>query len=348
MQILVPSLLRIKPNALFKIGKYLRACGYHEVAVIYGEGVKEMLNQTLEISFMSSEITVIYEDTAKTNDLDDAFVSAKQIPSRTKALIAIGGGRAIDYCKYIALITQLPIISVPTIVSNDGFCSPLSSMLVNGARRTIKTKIPEGVIVDTQILANAPEIFLYSGIGDLFCKITAIFDWKLAFNKTGEYVNDFAATVSRNAVETFLQYRDRNICNTGYLDIIVSSLMMSGIAMEIANSSRPASGSEHLISHAYDKYAKTPSLHGLQVGVATYPVSYLQSHTFDSVKRIMLESGFADFMKKHPLDKSDFIKAVQHAPEIKENYYTILSEKDSMEKMIDFIETDALMQSMLN
>jgi len=347
MEILVPSLLRIKTNALYKIGKYLRICGYQGVAVIYGEGVKDMLNKILDISFTSSEIKVVYEDTAKTNDLDDAFFSAKQIPSSAKALVAIGGGKTIDYCKYIALINKLPLISVPTIISNDGFCSPLSSMLVNGARKSVKTKIPDGVIVDTQILLNAPEMFLYSGIGDLFCKVTAIFDWKLAYKKTGEYVNDFAAVVSRNAVETFLQYRDKSFSNTEFLGIIVSSLLMSGIAMEIAQSSRPASGSEHLISHAYDKFAKNPSIHGLQTGVASYPMSYLQGDTFDTVKQAILESGFADFMEKNPLDKSDFIKAIQHAPEIKENYYTILSERDSMERVIDFIESDALMQRML-
>jgi len=347
MEILVPSLLRIKPNALYKIGKYLRNCGYHEVAVIYGEGIKELLYKVLEISFISSEIKVIYEDTAKTNDLDDAFFSAKQIPSKTKGLVAIGGGKTIDYCKYVALINQLPLISVPTVVSNDGFCSPLSSMLVNGARKTIKTKIPDGVIVDTNILLNAPEMFLYSGIGDLFCKITAIFDWKLSYKKTGEYVNDFAAVVSRNAVETFLQYRDKNISNTEFLGIIVSSLLMSGIAMEIAQSSRPASGSEHLISHAYDKIAKNPSLHGLQTGVASYPMSYLQGETFLAVKQAILESGFADFMEKNPLDKTDFIKSIHHATEIKENYYTILSEKDSIDKAVNFIETDELMQRML-
>lgn len=348
MEILVPSLLRIKPNALYKIGKYLRLCGYREVAVVYGEGVKEMLYKTLEISFISSEIKIVHEDTSKTNDLDDAFSSAKQIPSRAKALVAIGGGKTIDYCKYIALINKLPLISVPTIVSNDGFCSPLSSMLVNGARKTVKTKIPDGVIVDTQILLNAPEMFLYSGMGDLFCKITAIFDWKLAYKKAGEEVNDFAAVVSRNAVETFLQYRDKSFSNTEFLSIIVSSLLMSGIAMEIAQSSRPASGSEHLISHAYDKFAKKPSIHGLQTGVASYPMSYLQGEeTFATVKQAILESGFADFMEKNPLDKPDFIKAVQHASEIKENYYTVLSEKNSIEKTIDFIETDELMRRMV-
>ncbi len=347
MEIIVPSLLRIKPNALHKIGKYLRTGRHTEVAVIYGEGIKDLFNQVIEISFASSEIKIVYEDIARTNILDEAFNAAKKLPQNTKAIVAIGGGKAIDFCKYMALITQLPVISVPTVISNDGFASPLSSMDVNGRRRTVKTKIPEGVIVDTQILRNAPQKFMYSGIGDLFCKITSIFDWKLAYKKTGEYVNDFASTICRNAVETFIQYRDKDLSSTDYLGIIVGSLLMTGISMEIAGSSRPASGSEHLISHAYDKLAKKPTLHGLQTGVACYPISYLQGDTHEIVKKVIVESGFVDFIEKEPLSREDFITAVRHAPEIKENYYTILSEKDSLEKLIAFTESDELMKRML-
>lgn len=347
MEISVPSLLRIKPNALHKIGKYLRDCGFTEIAILYGEGVKEMFFPILEISFASSEIKVLYEETVGTNNLDDAFQTAKNISSRIKAIVALGGGKAIDYCKYIGLITQLPVISVPTLISNDGFCSPFSSMLVNGKRKTVKTKIPDGVIVDTQIIQKIPAKFIYSGMGDLFCKITSVFDWKLAYKKTGETVNDFAAIICTNAVDTFKYYQNKEIANLEYLGILISSLLMTGIAMEIAMSSRPASGSEHLISHAYDRIAKKPSIHGLQVGVASYAVSYLQEITHETVKTIVQESGFLQQMTETRLDKKEFLLAIQHAPEIKENYYTILSEKNNISRLIEFVESDPLMKKMV-
>jgi glycerol-1-phosphate dehydrogenase [NAD(P)+] len=347
MEILVPSLLRIKPHALYKIGKYMRKDVFNNVALFFGEGIKDLLFNQIQISFESSEIKILYEEVVSTNNIDDAFASAKKLPGRTKAIIAIGGGMAVDYCKYVSFITQLPLISVPTIISNDGFCSPLSSLTVNERRKTVKTAIPYGVIVDTEIIKSAPEKFIYSGIGDLFCKITALYDWKLSFNKTGEYVNDFAIVISQNAVDTFRYYQNKSFDNPEYLGIIASSLLMNGIAMEIARSSRPASGSEHLISHAYDKYAQKPSHHGLQVGVASYAVSYLQKITHERVKDVIQDTGFYDFISKNKLNKEDFITAINHASEIKEDFYTILSEKDSIERLTEFVETDELMKNML-
>ncbi len=348
MEILIPSLLRIKPNALFKIGKYLRLCGYTEVSVIYGEGIKNLFYSTIEISFASSEIKVVYEEIALSSNIEEAFTTTKKMPKSVKAIVAIGGGKALDYSKFVGHVLHLPVISVPTVISNDGFASPLSSMDVDGKKKTLKTRIPHGVIVDTEIIRKAPERFIYSGIGDLFCKVTSIFDWKLSYKKTGEIVNDFASVICKNAVDTFIYYHNKDLNNTEYIGIIVSSLLMTGIAMEIAGSSRPASGSEHLISHAYDKIAAKPSMHGLQTGVASYAVSFLQgSQSYEQLKNIIQKSNFLDFMTKNPLNKEDFKKAVLLAPEVKENYYTILSEKDSADKIMNFIENDEFMKMMM-
>lgn len=351
MEINVPNLLRIKPNAMHKIGKYLAQCGYKNVALIYGEGIKEMFGGVINISFESADIRVLYESVVKTNNADEAFDCAKKIPKHVTCMVGIGGGKALDFCKYIAFVNQLPMFSVPTLVSNDGFCSPFSSMLVNGKRKTVHTKIPEGVVVDTAIIAKTPARFIYSGMGDLFCKITAVADWKLSYKKRGEYVNDFAADICTNAVKTFRYYPDKSIDNLEYLGIMISSLLMTGIAMEIAETSRPASGAEHMISHAYDAAigealeknpnSVKPSIHGLQVGVASYFTSFLQGTTFESVKEVMKNCGFFDYVAEHePLDRALFLEAFKNAPEVKEDYYTILSENDSDERFAEFLETD--------
>lgn len=348
MEITIPTLLRIKPNAINKIGKYLRADGYNEVALYYGEGIKDFLAEKVQVSFDSSEIKISHEAVTSTNEIDDIFHEAQRIPQRVKAVVAIGGGKAIDYCKYLAFVNQLPVVVVPTIISNDGFASPFSSLVVNGKRRTVKTIIPHGVLLDTEILRKSPEKFLYSGIGDLFCKYTAVFDWKEAFRKRGRPLNDFAAVISLNAADTFYYYPNKDFANLEYLRIIASSLLMTGVAMEIAGSSRPASGSEHLISHAYDRISSQPSLHGLQVGVASYAVSYLQSEENHQRLRNSIESsGFLQFMGKNPLIHDDFIESVKHAPGIKDDFYTVLSEKGSIERLVEWIESDEYMKRML-
>jgi len=347
MEIIVPSLLRIKPNALHKIGKYLRDEKFSQVALFYGEGLKPLFAQTVEISMASSEIKIVHEDVATSNDIEDIFQKSLGMPQKLDAIVAIGGGKVIDCCKYLALLRQVPLVSVPTLISNDGFASPFSSLVVKGARRTVKTLIPHSVILDTEIIRKAPEAFFYSGLGDLFCKFTSVFDWKLAFKKRGEAVNDFAAIICRNAADTFFYYPNKDPQNLEFLRIVASSLLMAGIAMEIAGSSRPASGGEHLISHAYDRIAQKPSLHGLQVGAASYAVSFLQGETHELVKQSILASGFHAFLEKNPLSQKDFIEAVKLAPSVKEDFYTVLSERDAMERILDFTEHDDLMKRML-
>src|SRR5512142_2125958 len=302
MEITVPSLLRIKPDALHKIGKYLRGESFMNIALYYGEGIKELFENTIRISLETADVNVVYEEVAGTNDIQAIFDSSLRLPTKLDAVVAIGGGKVIDFCKYIAVLRQIPIISVPTLISNDGFCSPFSSLVVTGQRRTVKTMIPDGVILDTNILMNSPAKFMFSGIGDLFCKFTSVFDWKLAFKHKCELVNDFAAVICRTAADTFLYYPQKDFSSLEYLRVIASSLLMSGVAMEIAQSSRPASGSDHLISHAYDRYAKQPSLHGLQVGVASYAVSYLQEETHPTLRACIEQSGFLEFMTENPLN----------------------------------------------
>jgi len=346
MEIQVPTLLRIKPNAMHKLGKYLAKEGFTSVALFWGEGIKEFFAGTVEISLASASVNVIHEEIVLTNNIDDAFKSGKNIPGKTTAVVAIGGGKAVDYCKYVAFVMQKPLIAVPTLISNDAFASPSSSLTVDGKRRTVKTVVPHGVIIDTEIIRSAPKHFLFSGIGDLFAKTTAVWDWKLSFKKQGEFVNDFAAVMATNAADTFTYYNNKDMDDPKYIEIIASSLLMTGIAMIVAGGSRPASGSEHLISHAYDSVAKKPSLHGLQVGVASYAVSFVQKETHHRVKNDIIESGFYEFMKENPLDREDFIKAVMLSTHIKENFHTILSEPEAIDQILDFIETDSMMTEM--
>jgi glycerol-1-phosphate dehydrogenase [NAD(P)+] len=341
MEISTPTLLRIKPNAIHKIGKYLRKEGFTRVALFYGEGLKELFSEHITISFDSSEITVIQEEIVVSNDIDNIFRQTMSIPGTVQAIVAIGGGKVIDFSKYAAFILQLPIISVPTSISNDGFASPGASLVVNGKRKSMKANIPYGVIIDTEVIKNSPERYTFSGIGDLISNYTAIYDWKLSYDATREYVNDFAVLISTNAVENMVNYKNKNIADLEFLRLICGCLVMSGVAMEVSRSSRPASGSEHLISHAYDQVAARPSLHGLQVGVATFAISWLQENKEHAIIKEVLEiTGFIDYVTKNPLNREDFIKAIRHAPSIKENYYTVLSEKGKLEKLVNFVKTD--------
>ena len=102
---------------------------------------------------------------------------------------------------------------------------------------------------------------------------------------------------------------------------------MSGIANEIAGSSAPTSGSEHLISHALDKMLETPQLHGIQVGIATYLMSRVHDHRYQRVNTVFAETGFWDYVTTLNLNVEDYTKAIDLAPSIKPFRHTYLHEE---------------------
>jgi glycerol-1-phosphate dehydrogenase [NAD(P)+] len=218
---------------------------------------------------------------------------------------------------------------------------------VEGKRRTVKATIPYGIVADLDIIHTAPDVSLYSGLGDIIAKVTALRDWKQAFLKRLEERSDFASLISKNSLDVLFAGKNKDIRSYDFQYKLVNSLILSGIAMEIAGSSRPASGGEHLISHALDELSASPSLHGLQVGVATYLCSLLQNNKSEIVKGFLINTGFADFVKKDPLDKKDFIFALKKAPDIKQGYYTILSEENYLELALKYLDTDDLLKELV-
>jgi glycerol-1-phosphate dehydrogenase [NAD(P)+] len=348
MDIRIPSLLRIKPDALFKLGKYLRKNGFDRITLIYGDGIEGLVGQSVRISLASSEITVLSQQTVAGNDVTDIVARAFHLPRGTQAIVAVGGGVAIDVGKYMAFLNRLPVIAVPTAISNDGFASPGASLRADGRRVSASATIPFGVVIDTTVVRNSPARFTYSGIGDLISKYSAIADWKLSYHATGEPMNDFSAMIAMQSVENLVNHPVKALDDLDFLQLVCGALVMSGVSMEVAGSSRPASGSEHLISHAYDQLAEKPRLHGVQVGVATIATTWLQHNpAHDTVLRVLDETGFATFLTQNPLDRATFLAAVRLAPTIKPGYYTVLSEPDAVERLERHVAEDPLWEGYL-
>jgi glycerol-1-phosphate dehydrogenase [NAD(P)+] len=347
-EIQIPTLLRNKPNTLYKLGKYLRRNNFHRIALFYGEGMQDVLGQTVEISLDSSEIKVSGTEVVTGNDIETILASAFALPRGTDAIVAVGGGMAIDYAKYAGFLAKRPVIAVPTALSNDGFCSPGASLRVAGRRTSCPAHIPYGVVLDTAVIAKSPPRFTFSGIGDLLTKYSAITDWKLAYWETGEQVNDFAVLIALQSVENLVNHPHKSISDLDFIKLMAGALVMSGVSMEVSGSSRPASGSEHLISHAYDKVAGRPSMHGLQVGVAAIGTMWLQENPkLEQVMAVMAETGFIHFVKENPLDRAAFIEAIRLAPSIKEGYYTILTPKENVERLVEFVQTNPVWDGLL-
>src|SRR5438046_4069941 len=167
---------------------------------------------------------------------------------------------------------------VTTYNSNDGLVSPISVIKdANDKTLSLPGKTPFGVVVDINIIRNAPIKFLQAAAGDILSNISATNDWVLSSDNTGERINDLAYMLSRSAAFALIHHESKDIRNRNFLMQVVYCQINSGLAMSLAGTSRPCSGSEHLISHAIDFYNLSENtLHGYQVGSISIFCLYLQ------------------------------------------------------------------------
>lgn len=344
----IPTIMEVNSGILENVGSLLERAGISKVVIFFGEGIRELFGEKITASIKGkASLTLLetseYDDIAVENLIPRGF----SIPGKADAVVGVGGGKVLDAAKYIAFLNNLPFISIPTSTSNDGFSSSGCSLLIGGKRTSVHAAMPFGIIVDLQVVRNAPAKFIYSGLGDIVSKITAVYDWYFEERNNAAKVNDFAAMLAKKSVNSIVRMPYTDITEQFFLKEMVDSLTMSGIAMEIAGNSSPASGSEHLISHALDRVLKKPQLHGIQVGIATYLMSLVQQHRAERIQRFLGDTGFFDYVSTLDLKADDFEKAVDLAPSIKPNRFTSIHVEENRGRAKELLRNNEILKKIL-
>lgn len=271
------------------------------------------------------------------NKLSTAFsISEKIIEEEYDCVIGLGGGRVLDISKYSAFISKKKFISIPTTIAHDGVASPIAVLKdKNDYTRSLGAKVPTALLVDIEIIRDAPLIYIQAGVGDTISNHTAIFDWKLANrNDENEIVNDFALLLSEISFNSLLNYKNKNIKDLKFIKQLTESIILSGMSMEIACSSRPCSGSEHLFSHALDKFPGGKNLHGLQVALGAIVSAFLQEIGYKSLINYLKELSINVSPSYLGISKERFLYCWQNAQITRPNRYTILNEIKLTEKKL--------------
>lgn len=345
--IAIPAFLKIGTGTLDMVGNYMRDEDLTNVVIYFGNGLIDLFGMRVMQSLKKEDIHVLEYREIDTVAMDDLVEMAFSLPNKAEAVIAIGGGKVIDAGKYAAFLRKLPFISIPTSSSSDGFSSASASLLIDGKRVSVPARLAYGIVVDTDVIRTAPDKFIYSGIGDMVAKITAIYDWQFEEAAGYSQLNDFAVMIAKKAVNSFVRTPFSDIHENLFLNELLNSLAMSGIANEIAGNSCPTSGSEHLISHAMDQFMAAPQLHGIQVGIASYLMSLVQDHRYVRVRTVFTDTGFFDYVRTLGLARKDFIRAIDTAPSIKPHRHTFLHEEIYRKRAKQLLAEDAILRDIL-
>ena len=188
--------------------------------------------------------------------------------------LAVGSGVINDLCKVCAFATGRLTAVVGTAPSMDGYASDSGSMERDGVKVSMYVRGPEGILLDSACMAQAPMRMLQAGLGDMVAKYIAICEWRISHLVTGEYYCEDVAELMRASLRRIMAAsggiarRDPDAIAS-----VAEGLVLAGIGMAFAGVSRPASGMEHYFSHMWEMMAlergELCDLHGIQVGVGT-------------------------------------------------------------------------------
>ena len=188
--------------------------------------------------------------------------------------VAVGSGTVNDIVKRASGERGVRYMVVGTAASMDGYTSFGAAITKDGMKQTLGCKAPLGCIVDSRVAAEAPREMVASGYADLLAKIPAGADWILADAIGSEAIDPLAWKFVQGPLRASLA----NPAGAASGDIaetekLCSGLVMSAFAMQAMGSSRPASGTEHQVSHYWDMedlcHNGLPVSHGFKVGIGT-------------------------------------------------------------------------------
>ncbi len=305
----LPRLIVVGEKNINDIGSFLKSLkNIKKVSLVSGNNVKKIVQSKIESSLSASKIQMVWH-LAKTNDKKSIQQIEQNVgKSKSELIVGVGGGRSVDIAKIIGFNLDLPFVSIPTSASHDGIASPFVSIKGNKPHSLVATA-PLGVFVDVDIIKKAPKKLLASGCGDLIAKITAVRDWQLGRDKTGEYYGRYSADLALMSAKILMEHSSR-FSKKG-LDVreVVEALISAGVASCIAGSSRPCSGAEHLFSHAVDKLEPGIGLHGEKCGIGAIMIAKLQGQDWRKIVKTLKSVGAPTTAKEIGLKSEVLAKA---------------------------------------
>ncbi|MBQ8345578.1 MAG: sn-glycerol-1-phosphate dehydrogenase [Clostridia bacterium] len=272
------EIIEIKPNVIEKeMLAFLKDKGYQKLTVVCDRNTYRVaagkVCRVLEENGIAYKLHQYQEESVLPNE---HFIGnlAMGMALDSDLILAVGSGTINDICRYVSAVAGKPYAIVGTAPSMDGYISGGSALIYNNLKLTFETHTPVAVFLDPAILSHAPKDMIASGVGDLLGKINCLTDWRLSKIVNDEWHCGFISDIVETAIDKVVTGSDRIAAGEDEaIADLVEALLLSGVCMDFAGNSRPASGCEHHMSHFWEmRYlleGREAVFHGTKVGIGT-------------------------------------------------------------------------------
>jgi glycerol-1-phosphate dehydrogenase [NAD(P)+] len=326
----VPRVLDVSRGNMSRISSILQRAGFplDRVLLVSGSGFTRACAERIAGGLTDAGARVDVRLVTVASRRQVGQVAREAADLAVDLLVGVGGGRAIDVAKTAALACEVDVASVPTSITHDGISSPVASLTDEaGMRSSVPAATPAAVIIDLDVVEAAPPAMLRAGAGDLLSNLSAIEDWRLADARGQDTYDAYSALIADGAARPVLSLD--GLVGPGRIEVLAKGLVLSGLSMATAGTSRPCSGAEHLVSHSLDRLlGNAARLHGEQVALGTLVATVARGSPVADFRSAFHRWG----LPAHPADlglSMDLMaEAVMRAPATRPNRYTILDEID--------------------
>lgn len=243
----------IGKNVVSDLEKYAK--NYENIIVVADENTYGVGGEKVSVILGEKiENNLIFKSEGFLVPNEEAIEKIKEkITEKTDLILGIGSGVINDLCKYVSFEKNLPYFIVATATSMDGYASDGAALIIKNMKVTYKAHVPDVIIGDVDFLKNAPIEMIKSGYGDILGKYSCLNDWKLSKIVNDEYFCDYVYNLTYETVEKTVPLAQKLLeRDEKALETLMEALVVVGIAMSYVGYSRPASGSEHHLSHFFE------------------------------------------------------------------------------------------------
>lgn len=292
--------VEIAPGIVTHVGELLRAAAFPTRILVVSDRAAWRAAAGILESLDAADFAVkllIYDDMRYARVEQVREVEA--LASDADGILSVGSGSVNDICRVAAYRLHKEFAIFGTAPSMDGFASDTAPIIENNFKSTWQAKQPEVILADTVILARAPAELKAAGFGDMVAKYIGVLEWRFVHMLVDEYYCPAIADMTMEAVRKMISLCDRvQGEDPEAAGAIMEALVLSGLAMKLAKSSRPASGAEHTVSHYLECYKLTrgiwPEFHGKKVGVATVHINRMY-HRLAQIREISPTEDVIDY-----------------------------------------------------